>query len=263
MAGFGAAPPYDRPVTDASWQAYLADFHARKPGITEQVLRRARRDDGDAYEWLAAALPQINRILDLACGSSPLWPLPGHHYVGVDVSTAELAAAQTRGVPRLIQATAAALPLTDASIDAVTCSMSLQILTPLADVLGEISRVLRPGGLLVATVPSSGPLRPADLPSLAGLLAALGRGLDYPNGPALRQLPHHLTGAGLRLISDQRLRFPYRLRSAADADLFLASLYLPDLSERRRRAARRWLHALARLQITLPVPIRRIRAARA
>lgn len=249
-------------MNDATWQAYLADFHARKPGITEQVLRRSRRDDGDAYEWLAAALPQTGRVLDVACGSSPLWPLPGRHYVGVDASTAELAAARDRGVPHLVQATAAALPIPDASVDAVTCSMSLQILTPLADVLAEISRVLRPGGLLVATMPARGPLRPADLPALAGLLVTLGRGLGYPNDPALRQLPHHLTGAGLRLTADQRLRFPYRLRSAADADLFLASLYLPDLPDPQHRAARRWLHALAQLGSTLPVPIRRILAVR-
>jgi SAM-dependent methyltransferase len=140
--------------------------------------------------------------------------------------------------------------------------MALQVLTPLSCVLAEISRVLDPGGRLVATAPARGPLRATDLPVLAGLVTVLGRGLGYPNDPPLGRLSSTLARAGLRLVADERRCFRYPLRNAADADLFLASLYLPDLSERRRRAARAYLRAVARARIGLPVPIRRLTAQR-
>jgi SAM-dependent methyltransferase len=250
-------------VNERRWRAYLAGFHTERPGITEHVLRHARVDGGDAYDWLAAAVPAGTLVLDLACGSAPLWTrLPCRDYLGVDVNTAELAAACRRGVRRLAQADAAALPLPDHSVQTVTCSMALHVLAPLPDVAVEIGRVLRPGGRLVATLPARGPLRTTDLPVLAGLLATLGRGLGYPNDGPLRQLPSLLAAAGLRPISDERRRFPYRLHSSADADRFLASLYLPDLPLLRYRLARRYLHTLIPARISLPVPIRRLVAVR-
>jgi SAM-dependent methyltransferase len=248
-------------VSCADWPAYLTEFHTQRPGITAQVLRQARVVDGDAYDWLAAAVPTRATVLDLACGNAPLSTrLPGHGYLGVDLNAAELAAARAVGGPCLVRAEAAALPLSDASIDAVTCSMALQILTPLAGVLTEIGRVLRPGGLLVATIPGRGPLPAADLPVLAGLLATLGRRLGYPNDPQLRRLPSTLTAAGLSVVTDEHHCFRYPLRGGADADLFLSSLYLPDLPQWRLRAARTCLRALARTRSSLPIPIRRITA---
>jgi SAM-dependent methyltransferase len=150
----------------------------------------------------------------------------------------------------------------DGGVDAVTCSMALQVLAPLPRVLAEVGRVLRPGGQLVATVPARRPLRAADVPVLAGLLAALGRRIGYPNDEPMRRLPALLRPAGLVLVGDQHRRFAVPLRTAADADLVLASLYLPDLPERRRRAARAYLHALARARASLPLPIRRVVARR-
>ena len=61
-----------------------------------------------------------------------------------------------------------AIPLRDASVDVVVCSMSLLVTTPLPQVIAAITRVLRPGGLLAATIPAAGPLRPADRVAVAG-----------------------------------------------------------------------------------------------
>jgi SAM-dependent methyltransferase len=250
-------------VGGVDWSDYLADFHAGRPGITEQVLRRARGAGGDPYGWLAAAVPPEGVVLDVACGSAPLWPrLPGRTYVGVDLSAAELAVARRRGPDLLARASATALPLDSGSVDVVVCSMALQVLTPLPAALAEIARVLKPGGRLVATVPDRGPLRVTDVPMLAGLLAALGRGLGYPNDTLLGRLPDLLSAVGLRLVVDERQRFDYRLADAAYADLFLASLYLPDLPARRYRAAQAFLRTLARVRARLPVPIRRVVASR-
>ncbi|ROO52016.1 methyltransferase family protein [Micromonospora sp. Llam0] len=180
----------------------------------------------------------------------------------MDASAGELSAARGRGAGPLVRASAAALPVAGASVEVVVCSMALQVLAPLPAVLAEITRVLVPGGRLVATWPDRGPLRPGDVLVLAGLLAVLGRGLRYPNDAALRRLPDLLTGAGLRLVDDERRRFGYPLLDAAAADRFLASLYLPDLPGYRYRTARTALRGLARARLTVPVPVRRIVAVR-
>ncbi len=243
------------------WRRYLTDFHTDRPGITEQVLGRAR--GGDAYGWLADAVPAAARVLDVACGSAPLPArLPGRSYLGIDVSAAELATARARSAVPLARGEAAALPVADASVDVVVCSMGLQVLDPLPAVLAEFHRVLRPGGRLVATVPGRGPLRPRDLPVVAALLAALGRGLGYPNDEPLRRLPAALGVAGLRTADDRRRRFGMRLRTAADADLFLSSLYLPSMPAARYRAARTVLRTLARVHAEAPIPVRRVVAIR-
>jgi SAM-dependent methyltransferase len=251
--------PYDASMGATRWPEYLNGFHADRPGITEAVLSRARHEPtGDPYDWLLAAVPPSGLVLDVACGSAPLRPrLPHRAYLGVDASAAELAAAHGRGAP-LVRASATALPVAAAGVEVVVCSMALPVLTPLPAALAEIRRVLAPGGRMVAILPARRPLHPGDLPVLAGLLGALGRGLTYPNDRALTRLPALLETAGLRLETDQRRRFAYPLRSPADADRFLASLYLPDLSAGRRHAAASYLRTLARARVRLPVPIRRV-----
>jgi SAM-dependent methyltransferase len=247
----------------SEWPEYVARFHAQHAGITEQVLGQAGISGRDAYDWLGQAVPAGATVLDLACGSAPVWTrLQDQAYVGVDISDAELAIARRRGARHLLHATAQALPIADGSIDVVTCAMGLQILTPLPETLAEIHRVLRPGGRFIATVPARRPLTVADLAVLTGLLAALGRALVYPNDRPLAAADSALAAAGLRLTADQYLRFCYPLRTRADADLFLASLYLPGLPRRRSQVARAYLRALARVRTGLPIPIRRLIALR-
>lgn len=96
------------------------------------------------------------RVLDCGCGTGTnLEMLRGiGPAVGIDLTWSGLAFARGRGERRVAQASAAALPFGDASFDLVTSFDVLQHIPDAAEpvALGEIVRVLRPGGHLVLTV---------------------------------------------------------------------------------------------------------------
>ncbi|GAB4006306.1 class I SAM-dependent methyltransferase [Glycomyces albus] len=243
------------------WAGYLGRFHAERPGITERVLGRAFDGGQRPYEWLAGAVG-AGPVVDVGCGSAPLHGLLGEvGYRGFDVSAEELRVARGRGASVAL-APAERLPVEDASVGTVVCSMTLQVVDDLPGALAEAARVLRPGGRFVAIVPAAGPLRWRDLAPVAGLLAALGERIGYPNDRAMREASALFGEAGLTLVGDERRRFVFRLGGGEDAEAFLASLYLPSVSERRLRAAGRWLRACSRLSASMPIPVRRLIATR-
>lgn len=211
-----------------SWRSYVTDFHADRPGITERLLTRSHDDGGRTpYEWAAAAVPPGSVVLDLACGSAPMAArLSGARYLGLDLSAAELVLAAATGAP-VVRADATALPLTDDAVDVVVMSMAL-MLVPWAQTLAEVARVLRPGGLLVALLPASGPLPARDAVRYARLCVALRQRLTYPNDDALsRPLP------GFTVRSDHSVGFRCELDSEETARLLLHSLYVPGVSAER------------------------------
>jgi SAM-dependent methyltransferase len=95
-------------------------------------------------------------LLDLGCGTGALsrdlarWA----RVVGADQSDLALDLCRARGLTRLVQATVERLPLGTATVDAV---LALDIFEHVADdvqALAEAARVLKPGGLLVLSVPA-------------------------------------------------------------------------------------------------------------
>jgi SAM-dependent methyltransferase len=89
------------------------------------------------------------RLLDIACGSGALAAAAagrGAEVVGMDFAPAMVAEAARRhpGVEFRV-ADAEAIPLADASVDAVTCSFGLLHMERPERVLAEVARVLRPG----------------------------------------------------------------------------------------------------------------------
>lgn len=86
-------------------------------------------------------------VLDLACGTGDLArELAGRHLrpVGADLSIGMLAAAPS-GFPR-VQADGSRLPFPDQAFDGATCGFALRNFTDLRATLGDLARVLRPGG---------------------------------------------------------------------------------------------------------------------
>ncbi len=111
------------------------------------------REEPIVHALLAKLAP--GTALDAACGTgrhaAHLAAL-GHAVIGVDATEAMLAIARAK-VPnadfRLGQLES--LPIDDASVDLVTCALSLTHVERLAPVIREFARVLRPGGRAIVS----------------------------------------------------------------------------------------------------------------
>lgn len=240
------------------WSDYVAAFHTERAGITERVLRRAGADRLDPYAWCARACPAgATTVVDVACGSGPLADLLSG-WVGLDRCTAELHEARQAGRGPVLRAAAEHLPFPDDVADVSLCSMSLQVLEALDEVLQEMARVTRPGGRVVALLPAAQPLRWRDAICLARVQLALRQRIRYPNSRALRRRALHARSAraGFRVEADQARAFSLPLRSSADVAELVDSLYLPGVDEARLPRARALLEE--RVGRGIQIPLRRV-----
>lgn len=237
--------PYGLSMSAPGWRDYLADFHAERPGITEEVLARTTDGAGDPYRWLAGQVPPSASVLDLACGSAPMAPLHPGPWVGIDVSPAELGRARGRGAAPVVLGDGSSLPFRSGSFDAVACSMALMLIQPLDAALAEVARVLRPGGRLVALLPGTKGLSVADLVRYGRLILALRSRLRYPNDRALADPGPALAAARLSPVLDEHRRFECHVAGAGTAARYVRSLYLPDVDPERVgqavAVAQRWI----------------------
>ncbi|MBL8228263.1 MAG: ubiquinone/menaquinone biosynthesis methyltransferase [Bryobacterales bacterium] len=97
-----------------------------------------------------ASLPHRARILDLACGTGDFSRLAAEQ--GATSVSADLTAGMLREAPDLPSRTCAdahSLPFADGSFDAVFIGYGVRNFTELSKALGEIRRVLKPGGKIV------------------------------------------------------------------------------------------------------------------
>ena len=116
-----------------------------------------------ARDLVARADPKPGeRVLDVACGTGivvrSVLPLvgPNGRVVGVDSSPAMLAVARIRAPSEAsiewYEASAEALPLSDAAFDLVLCQQGLQFFTDKLSATREMRRVLAPGGRVALSV---------------------------------------------------------------------------------------------------------------
>lgn len=143
-------------------EEFLLAFHARFPGASARAYGRGRGADGrSSYEVLADVAPVGGRVLDLGCGDGFLLErlvARGHSpgdLVGVDLSRHELAAARRRpalAAAWLVGADARAMPVASDSVDGVLSHLAFSLMSDVEAVIGEVARVLRPGGVLGAVV---------------------------------------------------------------------------------------------------------------
>jgi SAM-dependent methyltransferase len=145
---------------------------------------------------ILAGLP-IGVALDAGCGTgrhSAYLAALGHDVIGVDTSAAMLARAREK-VPRAVfhEADLLDLPLADDSVDLVVSALVLTHLPDLGRALGELVRVLRPGGHLVVS-DSRGLIGDVGLP-----LVRVGPGGEVGYMPTYARLASDYLAAALPL----------------------------------------------------------------
>ncbi len=165
------------------------------------------------------------RILDLATGSGDLAAAlaracPGALVIGADFSQPMLARARVKGVAHLVAGDGLRLPFAAETFDAVTVAFGLRNMESWPGALGEMARVLRPGGhaLIMDFSMPPPPLlwfyRPYlryILPKLAALVTGQRAVYEYfadsierfPSGEEMREL---LQKAGLRCEAQLRVQ---------------------------------------------------------
>ena len=133
---------------------YQAMFYAEQNHWWYRALHRL------VFQTLEQELPDWRQksILDAGCGTGAILEQLGNpaRNVGVDLAPEAIALCRKRGLTNVVQADVAALPFGDNNFDAVISSSVIyhQWVNNPAEVLRELGRVLRPGGLLLLNVPA-------------------------------------------------------------------------------------------------------------
>jgi 23S rRNA (guanine745-N1)-methyltransferase len=226
---------------------------SRQPGDSPEMISARRRFLATgAYDPMSAALAEtIARrdpvtVLDVGCGEGRHTRFIAAPLIqGVDIAkTAVAAAARSHGAGWYAVASAADLPVPDASIDAAMVVFSPAI-------PDELARVVRPGGAVVIAHPG-----PAHLEKL--------RALVYPDArPHAPRAPLADASTWFTQSDRQLVTFPLTVAGASDLrDLFAMTPYrwhaARDIYHRIALAAKDGFQATADITITTyersPVP---------
>ncbi|MFM1801742.1 MAG: hypothetical protein RJA81_1094 [Planctomycetota bacterium] len=95
-------------------------------------------------------------ILDVGCGTGATARLLKDHgnVIGLDFSQLALSACEKRGIDHLLQGSAMAIPLADNSVDVIVATDILEHLDEDEKALSEFRRILKPGGIVIISVPA-------------------------------------------------------------------------------------------------------------
>lgn len=122
-------------------------WHVGRQRVLARVLQRALHDAG-----LPAAGAEM---VDVGCGTGGTTAFlgRGHRVTACDMEDAALASCGRRGLGRVVKASAEALPFRDGRFDVALCLDVLEHHDDDLAVARALRRVVRPGGILLATVP--------------------------------------------------------------------------------------------------------------
>jgi 2-polyprenyl-3-methyl-5-hydroxy-6-metoxy-1,4-benzoquinol methylase len=176
-----------QPKSNTGRGQYDANYGNFQTELYQQIRREAFGDDIGQNSWLTAdeqdrfvswlSLTPGRALLDVACGAGGpalrIAATTGCSIVGVDVHEQAVATARALAVQggldrlsqfRVVDATQPT-PFPDASFDAITCIDAVNHLPDRPRVIAEWTRLLKPGGRLLFTNPTTvtGPLSNAEI----------------------------------------------------------------------------------------------------
>lgn len=133
----GLRERWDREMFEPGWMGWIINPFV----LARRGLRRELRE----------FLPRLTgEVVDIGCGQKPYRSLiAAQRYLGIDLDTPVTRALASAD----LLYDGKRLPLADASHDGALCSQVLEHVFEPDAFIAEIHRVLRPGGLLVLTVP--------------------------------------------------------------------------------------------------------------
>ena len=180
----------------------------------------------------AAGVTPGQRVLDVACGTGIVARTaaglvgPTGSVVGVDVNEAMLAVAgRVSPAVEFRQGDAGALPFPEDSFDTVLCQFALMFFPDAGTAVGEMARVVRPGGSVAIMVPGALDSQPAFAPFVA--MAARHAGPQalsllsaYFVFGDLHRLAQLVESSGLRVTATETCTGTYR---AASVDAFVTT----------------------------------------
>ena len=170
--------------------------------VPERFVPESMRDELLAaehlarYEW-AGGLAPGRRVLDAGCGTGygaeMLAAAGAASVMGVDSAAAVVEAARARAGGRLAfeRADVARLPCDDGSFDLVTCFEVIEHVPDPGAVLGELRRVLAPGGVLAISSPNADRYPPGNPHHVREFTTSEFRALLAEAFPAVRLLAQH------------------------------------------------------------------------
>lgn len=134
--------------------------------LSERYARHNRIERGTGFVFAGPERMELfkrhvggpgRKVLDLGCRDGALTSryTAGNHVVGVDADREALAEAAKLGIETRWADLDEPLPFDDASFDVVVAGELLEHLRDPARLVGEVLRVLRPGGTFVASVPNA------------------------------------------------------------------------------------------------------------
>lgn len=150
---FSTASAYSKNYDDIA-QDHLHHLaaHGRSPFMSEHQINESNKATTDLVK---RHVGKGGKILDAGVGMGKMWEgISDYSLFGVDIANEYLKIAKTCGI-EVANAVISDLPYDDATFDAITTCDVLEHLLDLDASVRELSRVLKPGGLLIIRVPNN------------------------------------------------------------------------------------------------------------